>query len=119
MSPQKPGERPTLKSSDFRILLALGDERMHGYGIMQTLAERTQGRESVLPGTLYASLARMVDHGFVEELEAPEDDVSGGPQRRYYRRTELGREAVRDESERLKVLLSIAVEQNVLSPSGG
>lgn len=118
MSPTSPADPPTLKPSDFRVLLALGDEEMHGYGIMQSLSERTSGRESVLPGTLYASLARMVDEGLVEERDPPADDTSGGPKRRYYRRTERGRSAARVESERLRALLAMAEEQNILPATG-
>ena len=119
MSPKTTDDQATLSPSDFRILLALGDEELHGYGIMQTLAERTGGRESVLPGTLYASLARMVDDGLVEERDPPGDHASGGPRRRYYRRTERGRAATRAESERLRVLLSMAEEQDILPATGG
>lgn len=108
-----------LKQSIYRILLAVGDEEMHGYGIMQALAEKTDGRETILPGTLYAALARMVDEGLVEEREPPEDDASGGPKRRYYKRTDFGRAVARAESERLRVLLSIAAEQEILSERMG
>lgn len=119
MSPKTSNNKDALSPSDFRVLLALGDEEMHGYGIMRTLSERTDGRESVLPGTLYASLARMVDQGLVEELDPPGDDTSGGPRRRYYRRTQLGRAATQAESERLRVLLSMAEEQDILPATGG
>ena len=40
-------------------------ESLHGYAIMQAVSEMTQGRETILPGTLYAALARMVDEGLV------------------------------------------------------
>ena len=104
-----------LKQSVYRVLLALPDgELMHGYAIMQALAEMTGGREKILPGTLYAALAKMVDDGLVEAEEAPEDDASGGPRRRYYRRTKFGRAVARAESERLRALLDIAVAQNVI-----
>ena len=70
------------------MLLALADgEMLHGYAIMQAVAEMTDGRETILPGTLYAALARMVDEGLVDVREGPDDDPSGGPRRRYYRRT--------------------------------
>ncbi len=108
-----------LKQSIYRILLALGDGEMHGYGIMQSLSEKTKGGETILPGTLYASLARMVDQGLVEERDPPEGDSSGGPKRRYYRRTDFGREVARAESERLRVLLSIAAEQDILPEPAG
>ena len=73
----------------------------------------TGGRESILPGTLYAALARMVDDGLVQESEA-RDDTSGGPARRYYKRTAFGRAVARAESERLRALLEVARSQNIL-----
>ncbi|MBA2303878.1 MAG: helix-turn-helix transcriptional regulator [Acidobacteria bacterium] len=82
---------------------------------MQAVSEMTDGRETILPGTLYAALARMVDAGLVEAEEAPDDDKSGGPRRRYYRRTTFGRAVARAESERLRALLDIAVAQKVIS----
>ena len=105
-----------LKQSIYRVLLAMPDgESLHGYAIMQAVAEMTQGRETILPGTLYAALARMVDDGLVETQEAPNDDPSGGPARRYYRRTSFGRAVARAESERLRALLDIAVAQKIIA----
>jgi len=104
-----------LKQSSYRVLLAMPDgESLHGYAIMQAVSEMTQGRETILPGTLYAALARMVDDGLVEALDAPEHDASGGPARRYYRRTSFGRAVARAESERLRALLDIAVAQKII-----
>ena len=117
MTPPDPASLPAINPSIYRILLALGDGATHGYGIMRTLAERTEGRESILPGTLYASLARMVEEGLAEESDPPDGDSSGGPKRRYYRRTELGRIAARAESERLEALLVLAREQDMLPGS--
>ena len=105
-----------LKHSTYRVLLALGDgEALHGYAIMQALSAMSGGRETILPGTLYAALARMVDEGLIEPHEGPSDDASGGPERRYYRRTNFGRAVARAESERLRALLDIAQAQKILS----
>jgi DNA-binding PadR family transcriptional regulator len=102
-----------LKQSTYQVLLALADgESLHGYAIMQAVAEMTEGRETILPGTLYAALARMVDDGLVEE-KAGAADPSGGPARRDYRRTSFGRAVARAESERLRALLEIARAQNM------
>jgi DNA-binding PadR family transcriptional regulator len=102
-----------LKHATYQVLLALADgESMHGYAIMQAVSAMTDGRETILPGTLYAALARMVDDGLVEEREVREDS-SGGPPRRYYRRTSFGRAVARAESERLRALLEIARAQNM------
>jgi len=104
-----------LKHSTYRVLLALADGELHGYAIMQALSEMTRGRETILPGTLYAALARMVDDGLIEVRDGPADDASGGPKRRYYRRTRFGRAVARAESERLRALLDIAQAQKILS----
>ena len=104
-----------LKQSIYRVLLTLTDsDWLHGYAIMQAVAQLTDGRESILPGTLYAALARMVEDGLAEVQAAPEDDHSGGPARRYYRRTPFGRAVARAESERLRALLDIAVAQKII-----
>ena len=110
-----PAELLPLKQATYHVLLALGDgESMHGYAIMQAVAEMTNGRETILPGTLYAALARMVDEKLVEESTPRHDDGSGGPPRRYYRRTSFGRAVARAESERLRALLEVARAQNML-----
>lgn len=110
-----PAELLPLKQATYQILLALGDgESMHGYAIMQAVNEMTNGREAILPGTLYAALARMVDEKLVEESAPRNDDPSGGPPRRFYRRTRFGRAVARAESERLRALLEVARAQNVL-----
>jgi DNA-binding PadR family transcriptional regulator len=104
-----------LKHATYQVLLALEDgEAMHGYAIMQAVAAMSGGRESVLPGTLYAALARMVDEGLVEESAPRNDAPSGGPPRRYYRRTKFGRAVARAESERVRALLEVARAQNIL-----
>ena len=105
-----------LKPSVYRVLLALAEgEWLHGYAIMQAVSEMTQGRETILPGTLYAALARMADEGLVESKDGPEDDPSGGPRRRYYRRTAQGLAVARAESERLRALLDVAIAQKIIS----
>ncbi len=108
-----PAERIPLKHATYQVLLVLGDSApMHGYAIMQAVAAMTDGREAILPGTLYAALARMVDEGLITE-STPTRDASGGPPRRYYQRTRFGRAVARAESERLRALLDVARAQNM------
>ena len=108
-----PAELLPLKQAAYQILLALGDgESLHGYAIMQAIADMTNGRETILPGTLYAALARMVDERLVEERDGAAE-ASGGPPRRYYRRTAFGRAVARAESERLRALLDVARAQKI------
>src|SRR5262245_14775850 len=112
---KEPASLIPLKHSTYRVLLALVDgEWLHGYAIMQLLSEMTGGRERILPGTLYAALARMVDEALTETRDGPADDPSGGPKRRYYRRTTFGRAVARAESERLRALVDIAEARKIL-----
>ncbi len=116
-SVKDPASLTPLKQSTYCVLLALGDGELHGYAIMQAVAEMTAGRETILPGTLYAALARMVDEELIESREGSDGDVSGGPKRRYYRRTTFGKAVARAESERLRALLDIAQAQRII-PGG-
>ena len=110
-----PAELIPLKHSTYRVLLALAEGELHGYAIMQALSEMTDGRETILPGTLYAALARMVDEGMLETVKGNGGESAGGPRRRYYRRTDFGRAVARAESERLRALLEIAQAQDIFA----
>lgn len=97
-----------LTSQAYYVLLALGEEIRHGYGMIQRFAELTGGAEELLPGTLYATLARMVEAGLIEEARAPRGAESGGPPRRHYRVTSRGRAVAEAETERMRRLVSAA-----------
>jgi len=92
----------------YHVLLALGGDVLHGYGIMQRFEELLGGSEQLLPGSLYATLARMVEAGLIEETRARSREESGGPPRRHYRATQAGRAAAERETERMRRLLAVA-----------
>ncbi|MGH7480802.1 MAG: PadR family transcriptional regulator [Longimicrobiales bacterium] len=91
----------------FQILLTLADGPRHGYGVMQEVDARTDGRVSLGPGTLYGAIKRLRRQGLVEEDEdaAPE---AADERRRYYRLTRRGRDVARLEAARLEGLLDAA-----------
>ncbi len=99
----------------FHVLLALGDSAMHGYAMMQAFEAKTEGADTLLPGTLYATIARMVDAELIDECDPPAN--ASDRRRRYYRVTDLGRATVAAESERLSRLLRIARAENMV-PAG-
>ncbi len=47
------------------VLLLLAEEPMHGYQLMQTIADRTGGRWSPSPGAIYPTLSQLEDEGLV------------------------------------------------------
>ncbi|HUF13722.1 MAG TPA: helix-turn-helix transcriptional regulator [Longimicrobiales bacterium] len=92
----------------FHILIALGDEAMHGYAVMQGINERSGGQVRLLPGTLYSTIKKMLALQLVEECDAPADVDSEDERRRYYRATKFGREVRTAETERLSMLVRLA-----------
>lgn len=92
----------------FEILLALGSGEQHGYAIMQDVSERTDGRIELHAGTLYRALSRLLDGGFIEELDERPTGANDDQRRRYYRLTSLGASVARAEAERLEAQLSVA-----------
>ena len=97
----------------FQILLSLVDgAELHGYGIIQDVAARTEGEVSLTASTLYAAIKRMVDAGVITEVEATGE--SGGAPRRCYRITRIGRQAAREEAERLARTVAMARDKRLL-----
>src|SRR5271169_4329340 len=97
-----------LPSAAFQILLSLADQDLHGYGIMRQVAEQTDGRMRLGPGTLYSSIHSLLEEKFIQELDSREDIKVGEERRRYYRLTSAGRKLARAEADRLAGLLRVA-----------
>ena len=114
-------ERP-MAPAVFQILIALADQPLHGYGIMLDIAERSDGKVKLSPGTLYGSIKRMLQANLIEESDERVDPEMDDPRRRaYYRLTDLGRRILRMEAERLASQVQIAKTKNILATdfSGG
>jgi DNA-binding PadR family transcriptional regulator len=103
-----------LPSAAFQILLALVGEDLHGYGIMRQVAEQTENRMRLGPGTLYGSIRVLLEEGLIEECAPREDARLGEERRRYYRLTSAGRKLARSEAERLADLLRVARAKKIL-----
>jgi DNA-binding PadR family transcriptional regulator len=98
----------------FHVLLALSDGERHGYGIMQEVAARTNGKVRMGPGTLYGTIKRMLAETLIEEAEERPDPALGDARRRYYRLTSFGRQAAEAEAERLALLVGVARTKRLL-----
>lgn len=100
---------PPLSPPVFYVLLALADRERHGYAIMQEVERRTQDKIRLLPGSLYSTIKRMLKSGLIEECTGDEvDPQNEDERRRYYRITESGRAAARQEIDRMAILLDLA-----------
>ncbi|MCB1022693.1 MAG: helix-turn-helix transcriptional regulator [Acidobacteria bacterium] len=96
----------------FEILLALAEQDLHGYAIMQAVETRSAGAVKLLPGTLYRALDRLLDSGLVKEK--PSKSSADDPRRRYYRLTPLGRRVLSAEAKRLEEQVRAAQRLDIL-----
>ena len=108
-SAPNPEDLLPLPAALFQILVALADRERHGYGIMQDIAARTDGKMRLSPGTLYGSIKRMLEQGLIQESDERPDPELDDERRRYYRITAFGRRVAGAETERLSRLVSQAV----------
>ena len=97
-----------LPPATFHILVALADQPRHGYAIIQDVEERTGGELRLSAGTLYRSIARMVEQGLIAEVTKRPAVHLDDERRRYYRITVLGTAVARAEMSRLTQLVRLA-----------
>lgn len=94
-----------LPQAQLHVLVALTEGERHGYAIMQSVEESSNGIVRMGPATLYGTLKRLVDQGLAEELAHPPAVDSDDQRRRYYRLTGLGERVCGAEAERLARLV--------------
>jgi DNA-binding PadR family transcriptional regulator len=65
------GGRGRRRRGDVRIalLMLLAEEPSNGYGLMQTIEERSGGRWRPSPGSVYPALSQLEDEGFVRGVQ--------------------------------------------------
>jgi len=96
-----------LPPATFHILLALAGGELHGYAIIQDVEASTDGDLRLSAGTLYRSIARMVEQGLITEVSRRRT-VADDERRRYYRLTPFGTAVARAETARLTQLVRLA-----------
>ncbi|MBR7098518.1 MAG: PadR family transcriptional regulator [Clostridia bacterium] len=85
-----------MTETGFYILYSLQNEN-HGYGIVQNVERLTDGEIRLAPGTMYGSLSKMEKDGVIRFVR--EED-----KRKIYVITELGKEVLELELNRIKRL---------------
>ena len=94
-------DRGALTEPMFYVLMSFLHCDRCGIEITQFVHDRTRGRVSLGPGTLYTLLGKFLEEELIEETE-----VQG--RKRTYRITDKGRAAYREEIARLRTCLSDA-----------
>ena len=104
---------PSPTPVELQILLCLGENPRHGYGIKQEIEERTGGEMRVGPGTLYEAIQRMESTGYITEKPTPPAERSGRP-KRTYELTSRGRKVLETELARLDGIVRFARDRKLL-----
>lgn len=99
--------RGPLTEPMFYVLMAFLHGEMCGIDVAAFVEKKTRGRVKLGPGTLYTLLNKFQDEALIEEI-----DVEG--RKRTYRLTAKGREAYKEELERLRACLRDAEEEEGL-----
>ena len=102
-----------LPTATFHILLAVSAQECHGYAIIQDVAARTDGALRMSAGTLYRSIARMVEQGLIAEVARRPAAHLDDERRRYYRITAFGTAVARAEARRFSQLIKLARAQGL------
>lgn len=91
-----------LTHTTYYTLIAL-ENPLHGYGIMQTVDDISGGQVKLGSGTLYGALSKLEKQGIINKFDNKDTD-----RRKLYILTELGKEVVKLEFERLKQLVEVS-----------
>jgi DNA-binding PadR family transcriptional regulator len=86
-----------MQEPTFLVLTALASEPLYGYGIIQAVAELSDGRVKLRAGTLYPALDRLTGDGLIELAR---EEVVESRLRRYYRLTDAGARRLAEDVER-------------------
>lgn len=106
--------RTPLKPTHHLILLLLAEEPTYGVALLQRIEERSDGAITLNAGSLYRTLAALVEDGLVEPVRAEGGGDSAGAPRKVYGTTDRGLEALREEARRQAGLLEAARALNLL-----
>lgn len=100
MAKASPYESGELTDSIFFTLLVL-IKPIHGYMIMQKVAEITDNNIVIGPATMYTTLGKMVTAGWIEEHEIDNS-------KKEYEITPKGREILKQNYKKREFLLNVA-----------
>lgn len=93
---------------EYQILVSLADADLHGYAIVKEVAQRSEGTSTPSTGSLYLAIARLLEHGLVDEVEPAEITRR---KKRTYALSAYGRQVAEAETTRLSELAHLANER--------
>lgn len=97
-----------LSRSLVHLLLALQEGERHGYAVKKRVEELSGGVVKMGPGTLYTTIQRAEEQALIRESDERPPSEHDQRQRRYYELTDLGRQALAAEVDRLGTFVDSA-----------
>lgn len=100
-----------LREPTFLILLSLSAGEKHGYAVMKDVEELSSGSVVLSTGTLYEALARLLEQGLIERVEASkakQKESHPGRPRKTYQLTARGKRVLKAETSRMQTLVTTA-----------
>ena len=91
-----------LTPATFYILFALAGGEKHGYAIMREARAAADNGIDLGPATLYTTIQRLLDSGWIAEAESPRGSDS---RRRYYGLTKDGNSTLEAELKRMESIV--------------
>jgi DNA-binding PadR family transcriptional regulator len=108
-----PSQPRPLTPAQFHVLLALCDGSRHGYAIMRAAQSSAGAGVPMGPGTVYGTLDRLEEAGWVEELSE-----GGDGRRRTFALLPAGRAALELEAARVARLAELLRDRRLLGAEG-
>lgn len=106
--PRSVDSRLPLKPKVLHTLLAVADGPRHGYGIMQEVAERTDGQVRLWPAALYGLLRELEEGDLIAESDSRPSAEEDDERRRYFALTPHGKRVLDAEVRRLEAIVTHA-----------
>ena len=94
------------------IMQCVSSEPMHGYQIAQQIKEKSEGVLDFKEGTLYPTLHKLSDNGFLRTFS----EEANGRTRHYYELTDTGAKFLAEEKKdwtRVVHAVNLAMEQSI------
>ncbi len=111
MTPPLDPSDTALTEQTFFILLSLAAAPKHGYAILKDVQSMSNERIRLSISTLYTSLKRLMEQGWIERVEdAQPDQPETNRARKEYRLTREGRRILQSETVRLQSLVQAALQ---------
>ena len=107
-----------LKPLVFQVLLALTDEKRHGWSLVREVQQRG-GFARIMPGNFYRTLRTMLADGLIAESDTRSDQRDDDERRRYFELTRLGEAVATAEAVRLEAAVVEARAKRLLARSRG